>query len=345
MHLNVAAANALEWLALKLNLVPLPLIHTQLMPLLSQAVLEVNQIGLFDYLEQQPRTGAELSQLTNTNTNALEQILGLLASGGYLRIHRNKYRLTAMARKFCLRSSPYSLFHQQQFNHACQLRWQEHLGQYLKTGQGLESHHTFTSEEWKLYQQGMNTLPPKLIAQMVAPLPLPDDARTMLDIGGAHGQYAQAFADRLPGLQVTVLDLPEALALAPAGRATSTAITYLGGNALTYNYPLHQYDIIFISNLLHHFDLDTAATLCMRAKRGLKPGGIFIIQEFLKPSSLKPDFAAAALDLYFSLTSSAGCYTLADLLYFIQSSGCVNPKHRKVWQMPGLVQIWGKAPI
>ena len=340
MQINITATRLLEWLALRFNLVPVPLLHTQLMPLLSQAVLEAHQINLFDQLAAAPQTALTLSQQTHTQPAALVQVLALLCAGGYLRQKGEFYRLTAMARKFCVSTSPHSLHHQQQFNRACQPRWQAHLGQYLATGHGLESHQTFTPTEWHLYQRGMNSLPAVLVAQMVAPIPLPKNARTLLDIGGAHGQYAQAFANRVPGLQATVLDLPEALASTP-NHADTPQVAYLGHNALTYHYPNQAYDVIFISNLLHHLGLEAATDLCARASHALRPGGLFIIQEFVKPAEPQSSFTSAALDLYFSLTSGAGCYTQPELVQFIAAAGCKQARTRSVWQMPGLVQVWG----
>ena len=44
MQLRVFPDNLKEWLALKLNLVPMPLLHAQILPVISKAVLEAVEL-------------------------------------------------------------------------------------------------------------------------------------------------------------------------------------------------------------------------------------------------------------------------------------------------------------
>ena len=54
MKLDAIAQNPLEWLALKSGLVPTPLGHSHIAFILSKAVLEATDIGIFEALEEKP---------------------------------------------------------------------------------------------------------------------------------------------------------------------------------------------------------------------------------------------------------------------------------------------------
>lgn len=50
--------------------------------------------------------------------------------------------------------------------------------------------------------------------EVVRRVPVPGNARAMLDVGGGHGHYAATFCRRYSRLQATILDLPVAVAAA-----------------------------------------------------------------------------------------------------------------------------------
>jgi O-methyltransferase len=91
------------------------------------------------------------------------------------------------------------------------------------------------------------------------------DANRMLDIGGGHGTYSVAFCRRNPQLQATILHLPQAVqAAAPilAEEQLGSRVVHRIGSALTEDFGKHEWDIILISHLVHHFDEEPMTTFC-----------------------------------------------------------------------------------
>lgn len=105
----------------------------------------------------------------------------------------------------------------------------------------------------------------------------PPEGGRLLDIGGAPGTYALAFA--AAGWEVTVLDLPETLEIgAPPLREAGVAT--VAGDA-TAAIPPGPWDAVYIGNVLHLLAPARAAALVARAADALAPGGLLAIQEVL----------------------------------------------------------------
>src|SRR5947199_159860 len=75
----------------------------------------------------------------------------------------------------------------------------------------LDIFEALTEEEWGVYQRGMRSGSEMHADWIAQRLPVPRAARTMLDVGGAHGYFSVAICRRHPRLRATVLDLPEAI--------------------------------------------------------------------------------------------------------------------------------------
>ena len=86
---------------------------------------------------------------------ATGQLLGVLVSVNYLRFKKGSYRLTRITRKWILPDSPDTVRDLAIYNNRIVWPWLEKMGEYLKTGKGIQYHDTFQAEQWELYQRGM----------------------------------------------------------------------------------------------------------------------------------------------------------------------------------------------
>jgi predicted O-methyltransferase YrrM len=107
----------------------------------------------------------------------------------------------------------------------------------------------------------------------------------MLDIGGSHAYYSVAICRRHPGLRAVILDLPEAVKHAASillREGMGDRVKHRAGNALTDDLGTQAWDLVFIANLVHHFDEKANRDLVRRIARTLRPGGILVIQDFIR---------------------------------------------------------------
>lgn len=90
---------------------------------------------------------------------------------------------------------------------------------------------------------------------------------------------------------------------------------------------------------MHHFDEETNRALAKRVAQALRPGGVFVIQEVIRPRS--PNEAGqigALLDLYFAATSQSGTWSVEEIAGWQQQAGLKPQKPIWLRSLPGSAQ-------
>jgi predicted O-methyltransferase YrrM len=345
MKFGAIAQNPLEWVALKKNLMPFPLAHTQLMFVLSRAVLCAYKFSLFDAIGHDKVTVPELATKTSLNERALASLMSVLTPAGYFKYSGGRYALTANAKKWCLTDSTHSLHNQQMFNMLC-WNWMTHMDDFLQTGKGLQYHDNFNEHEWDLYQKGMESIAATMATEAVKMMPTMTEPRHMLDIGGSHGLYSVELCRKYPSLNAIILDLPEAVAKAAPllqQYGMGQRVKHLAGNALTYDIGTGEYDLVLISSLIHHFSKADCELLILKAATALKKGGYIVIQEMVRPEpGNSTDMVGPIMDLFFNLSSTAGNWSLPELKAFVNIDGLQFYKANRFISPPGFIQVIGR---
>jgi 2-polyprenyl-3-methyl-5-hydroxy-6-metoxy-1,4-benzoquinol methylase len=325
MKVGLIAENIGEWIALKLGLAPKPLFETMSTVLLARSITTATKVGVFEALESGSLSASEVVERCKADTIAMTKLLNSLVGSGYLRFHNNYYDLTAITRKWLLKSSTKSLYDEMMFR-TLAFPWIEQLETYIRNGATVKIHSgSLSTEEWNLYQKGMRS-----VANMRASLvgeytPVPKGAKEMLDIGGSHGYYSAEICRRNPGLKSVILDLPEAVEHAApilAQEGMSDRITYRAGDALTDDLGKDAYDVVYIANLMHHFSETENRRLVKRVANALRPGGAMVIDEIISSKSPNDgDQIGKLIDLYFGLTSDSGLWTLEEMADWQKEAG------------------------
>ena len=345
MKLAPVPQSIMEWMALKTDLVPVPLAHTHICFMLSKAVLEAFSLDVFEAFKDGSKNIEQAAQYTKLDQRALKSLMNVLISTGYFTYSNGIYSLTKHARKWCLKESTHSLYNQQLFNNVC-WNWMEYFPKFLKTGKGLQYHETFNEKEWELYQNGMASVATGTAKQTVKMAPKLINPDKMLDIGGSHGLYTVEFCKKYPSMKAVIVDLPPAVEKAePILRKNYTGdnIQYKKGNALTDDFGKEEYDLVLMSSLMHHFSLDQNNLVVKKISTALKKGGYLIIQEFIRPEpSAKMEMVGTILDLFFNLSSTSGNWSMDELINFQKQAGLKHVKIKKFLTLPGFGQVIGQ---
>lgn len=170
--------------------------------------------------------------------------------------------------------------------------------------------------------------------------PVPKGACDMLVIGGAHGYYSVAICRRHPGLRSIILALPDAIEYGGpilAKEGMGDCVLHRTGNAIEDDLGTDAYDLVFISNLIHHFDYTTNCDLFRRVAQCLRPGGYLVIQEaMIAPNEL--GLLGKLLELFFALTSDAGNWSFKEIANWQREAGLVPRKPIRFITAPGAGQ-------
>ncbi|MGF7218381.1 SAM-dependent methyltransferase [Spirosoma lacussanchae] len=346
MQLTISPENPLEWFALRANLVAVPILHVQIMPVLAKAVLEAADKGVFEATKNGPKSLDSLTSELRLNKKALGELLGLLTALGYFTYQDGLFSLTSMARRFALKDDPRSVYGMMIFNNRVVWDWMSQLGTYLETGEGVHYHDKLTPEQWRYYQEAMVAASNTEAPEFGRRAPVPKHARTMLDIGGSHGQHSAALCRRLSGLSSVILDLPEAIDQAApllARQNMGDRVRHRPGNALTDDFGDAQYDIVLLSSLAHHFTPEQNQQVADKVARALRPGGVFIVNEFIRPETgARPELLGSSTDLFYGLSSTAGNYSIDEISEWQQRAGLKPHKVVRYRTVPGRAMVVAK---
>ncbi|MDT7690016.1 MAG: hypothetical protein QOE46_2775 [Acidobacteriota bacterium] len=168
----------------------------------------------------------------------------------------------------------------------------------------------------------MMAMPAQAIAQMVGGTQ--GHALKVLDIAAGHGIFGITIAQKNAAAEVVALDWAAVLEVArenaeKAGVADRYAV--IEGSAFDADYGTG-YDVVLLTNFLHHFDPTTCETLLRKVRAALADDGVAVALEFVpNDDRVSPPSAAA-----FSLTMLGGtpagdAYTFAELERMFKNAG------------------------
>jgi ubiquinone/menaquinone biosynthesis C-methylase UbiE len=160
----------------------------------------------------------------------------------------------------------------------------------------------------------------------------------VLDIAAGHGMFGIAFAQRNPRVHVVALDWPNVLEVAE-GNAQAAGVgnryTRLPGDAFDVDFG-SGYDIVLITNFLHHFDVPTCEGMLKKVYDSLKEGGRALTLEFVpNEDHVTPPGAAAFSLIMLGTTPSGDAYTPSQLESMAASAGF---KKTEVHDLPPTMQ-------
>lgn len=342
MKIGPIAETLRERVALLLGFGPRPLLETHSTLLLAQTLMVATKVGLFEALASSALTPAQIAARCGTEEGATAKLLFVLEATSYVKTAgRESYKLTGDARKWLLPAGEQSL-HDSLLFRFVEWSWIGGLEGFVRSGQPLDIHAGMSAPEWDLYQRGMRSLAAGLVREVAWRTPVPKGARRMLDVGGSHGLFSAALCGRHPELYAEILDLPDAVAQAApmlAKEGLGDRVRFRIGDALTDEFGEEAFDLILVSNLLHHFDAPQSRAVIRRAAGALRPGGILVIQELFTPASGKKAGQVGALaDLYFALTSASGTLSGSDLACWQKEAGLSPRRLVRFAMFPGAGQ-------
>lgn len=148
----------------------------------------------------------------------------------------------------------------------------------------------------------------------------------VLDIAAGHGLFGIAIAQHNPKAEVIALDWPNVLEVArenARNAGVDDRYRVIEGSAFDVDYG-SGYDIVLLTNFLHHFDTPTCETLLKKVHASLTEGGKAITFEFVpNEDRVSPPIPAAFSLTMLGNTPSGDAYTFSELDQMFKSAGFV----------------------
>jgi 2-polyprenyl-3-methyl-5-hydroxy-6-metoxy-1,4-benzoquinol methylase len=178
--------------------------------------------------------------------------------------------------------------------------------------------------DWVRFAKAMMPLMQMPAEIMATELRKGGEAQKVLDIAAGHGIFGIAVAKQNPAAHVYAADWKNVLEVASKnaqGLGVADRYHLLPGSAFETDFGTN-YDLVLITNFLHHFDPPTCTGFMRKVHSALKPGGRAAIAELVpNPDRITPPTAAAFSMMMLATTPRGDAYTFVELESISKNAG------------------------
>jgi 2-polyprenyl-3-methyl-5-hydroxy-6-metoxy-1,4-benzoquinol methylase len=295
----------------------------------TEALRAAIELDLFSQVAAGRQTAIELAQACQAAPRGVRILADYLTILGFLHKHGDRYELTADAKVFLDRGSPAYLGGTLRFLLMPGLKecFQQLTAAVRRGGTAVSDEGTVSHDNpiWVEFARAMAPLmhmPAQLLAGLVGGDP--GQPLKVLDVAAGHGLFGITLAERYRQAHITALDWANVLAVAAENaRGAGVAERYdlRPGSAFDVSWG-GPYDLVLLTNFLHHFDEQTCEQLAAKAFAALAPGGRAITLEFIpEPDRITPPATAGFALVMLASTAHGDAYTFAELQSIFARAG------------------------
>lgn len=309
-------------------------------PAALKAALELD---VFTAINEGKHTSQELSARCQTSERGMRILCDYLVIIGFLTKEDGRYSLTTDSAVFLNRQSPAYMGGTLEFLLSPMLvsGFDDLAATVRKGGTTIPEGGTIAPENpvWVKFARAMAPMI-AIPAQLMAKLVSTDGERKskVLDIAAGHGLFGIAFAQQNPQASVVALDWPSVLEVAKENArnaGVSERYSTIEGSAFEVDYG-SGYDIVLLTNFLHHFDPPTCETLLRKVHASLAEGGRAVTLEFVpNEDRISPRIPASFSMMMLGSTPSGDAYTFPELERMFKNAGFT---HSEIHQPPASPQ-------
>ncbi len=294
----------------------------------SAALKAAVELEIFTGIGEGHATSADLAQRAGAAERGVRILCDYLTILGLLTKHDGRYGLTPDAALFLDGRSPAYLGSMVRFLNAPQnLEAYRGLTDAVRKGGTVLDGGTIVPDNplWVEFARSMAplmTMPALAIAKIVGA----DAGEPMrvLDIAAGHGRFGITLAQQNPRAEITAQDWPNVLEVAQENaRQAGVAERFhtLPGSAFEVDFG-KDYDLILLTNFLHHFDPPTCEGLLRKVRAALGEGGRVVTLDMVPHDDrITPPDAAAFSLVMLGTTPHGDAYTFTEYQDMFRNAG------------------------
>jgi 2-polyprenyl-3-methyl-5-hydroxy-6-metoxy-1,4-benzoquinol methylase len=311
----------------------------------SAALKAAVELNVFTAIARGARDAGSLAKSCNASARGIRILCDYLVIIGLLEKQGTEYALTQDSAVFLNRESPAYLggivgfmFSPDMVAAFSDLTRTVREGKTILPDQGTV---TPDNPVWVEFAKSMAAMMRPAAAEIAA-IVSGNGELNVLDIAAGHGLFGIAIARQNRAARVRALDWPDVLAVASENaRNEGVADRYstLSGDAFTVEYG-GPYDLVLLTNFLHHFDPPTCEQLLRKVHAALKPAGRALALEFVpNPDRVSPPAAAAFSMVMLGTTPSGDAYTFAEYDGMFRNAGFSSVQQQNLLHSPESIVI------
>lgn len=287
------------------------------------------ELGVFTTIGEGADTPAAIASKCGVAERGTRILCDYLVVHGFLAKSGNHYALGADAAMFLDRHSPAYIgacadfiasdFVQDQFrNFADAVR---------KGGTAMEGENSVAGDHpmWVEFARSMAALQAQMAELLFRAVEADAmSAHKVLDVAAGHGMFGITLARRNPNAEIYALDWPSVLEVAKENAqqgGVSPRYHVIAGDAFGVELG-SGYDLVLLTNFLHHYDPATIENFMRKVHGILKPGGRAVTLDFVpNEDRVSPPVPASFSVIMLALTPSGDAYTFADYEAMFRKAG------------------------
>lgn len=295
----------------------------------SQAVKAAIELDLFTAIAEGKHTAHALAQRCGAAERGMRILADYLTIQGFLTKADNRYALTPDSAVFLDRKSPaymgslLGFLHAPKFTEAFQ-----NLTDAVRKGGTVVGESGTVAPEHSLWVEFAKSMVPMMAkpAEEIALLvsQTQPGVKKVLDIAAGHGLFGIEIAKRCPDAHIVALDWPNVLTVAQdfaRGAGVENRYRTIAGDAFQQDFGTG-YDLVLLTNFLHHFSRSACETLLRKIHRGLAPAGRVITLEFVpNDDRVTPPPVAEFSLIMLATTPDGDAYTLKEYEQMFRAAG------------------------
>jgi SAM-dependent methyltransferase len=295
----------------------------------TEALKAAIELETFTAIGEGNSTAADIAKRSGASERGTRILCDFLCIIGFLNKEGNRYSLTQDSAIFLDKRSPAYLGGSIEFMATEKLTGNfRNFTEVVRKGGSLDEEGGTVAPDnpiWVKFARGMAPLiamPAQLMAKLVDRTA--DKKLKILDIAAGHGLFGIAFATNNQQAEIVALDWPKVLDVAKENAekaGVSDRYSTIEGSAFDVEFG-SGYDLILLTNFLHHFDPPTCETLLKKVHAALAEGGRAVTLEFVpNEDRVSPPDAAAFSVMMLGTTPSGDAYTFSELEQMFRNAG------------------------
>ncbi len=287
----------------------------------TEALKGAIELEVFTAIGEGNTTAAHIAKRCQASEKGIRILCDFLTIHGMLTKEGDQYGLTLDSATFLDKRSPAYLGGTVEFLCSPMLtEGAKHIAEAVrKGGTVMENDGTIGPENpvWVKFARAMGAmmaLPAQLMAKLIDPSA--DRRLKILDLAAGHGLFGIAFATNNPQADITAVDWPAVLEVAKENaHKMGVADRYHTKEGSAFDVEFGSgYDLVLLTNFLHHFDPPTCETLLRKVHSALADGGRAVTLEFIpNEDRVTPPDAAGFSMMMLTSTPSGDAYTFSEL--------------------------------
>ena len=315
----------------------------------SAALKGAIELGLFTALGGEAKTAASLANSISASERGVRILCDFLTIEGLLEKDDMTYRSSPDSALFLDENSPAYFGTVSRFMLSPEVadNFSDIAAVVRKGGTLLEGQGTVEPENpiWVEFARSMVPLmkpSANFIADLVAKELNADTPLRVLDVAAGHGIFGIEIAVRHPKAEIVALDWPAVLEVASENAeqaGVTDRLTKLPGSAFDVDYGTG-FDLVLLTNFLHHFDEATCIGLLRKVHGALNEGGRAVTLEFVPNEDRVTPPAQASFALIMLATTAVGdAYTFKQLESMASEAGFARSELHRMDGPPQSVVI------